>query len=82
MPLTRIFGALEERRQYVDGKRTYAFICTVGVDDVDETARRIEAAGGKVTMPKIEIPTVGWHIQFTDTESNDVNAMKYDDTAR
>ena len=77
-----IFGALEERRERVDGKPPYAFICTVGVDDVDATARRIEAAGGKITMPKTEIPTVGWLIQFTDTEGNVVNAMKYHYTAR
>ena len=75
------FGALEER-QHVDGRPIYAFICTVGVDDVDETARRIEAAGGTVTMPKTEIPTVGWLIQFTDTEGNVVSAMKYHESAR
>jgi len=33
-------------------------------------------------MPKTEIPTVGWLIQFTDTEGNVVSAMKYDETVR
>jgi predicted enzyme related to lactoylglutathione lyase len=33
-------------------------------------------------MPKTEIPTVGWLIQFTNREGNVVSAMKYDDTAR
>lgn len=33
---------------------------TVGVEDIDATLRMAEANGGKVIMPKDEIPTVGY----------------------
>lgn len=43
---------------------------TIGVTDLDGAIERIEQNGGKVTVPKIEIPNVGTMIYFRDTESN------------
>jgi predicted enzyme related to lactoylglutathione lyase len=44
--------------------------CTIGVDDIDAAAKAVVANGGKVVMPKCEIPTVGWLIKVQDPEGN------------
>lgn len=35
-------------------------------DDIDEDLQRIEAAGGRVLRPKMEIPSVGWWAPFQE----------------
>lgn len=49
---------------------TNAFVCTIQVDNFDEIAQKIEAAGGKVAMPKFAIPGMAWQGYFLDTEGN------------
>jgi predicted enzyme related to lactoylglutathione lyase len=49
---------------------TNAFTCTMDVEDFDATAKKIEAAGGKIAMPKMAIPGMAWQGYFLDTESN------------
>jgi len=71
-------GALQGRRQIVEGKPMHGFECTLGVDSIDDTILAIEANGGKIVMPKFYIPTVGTLIYFEDTEGNIVGAMQYD----
>jgi predicted enzyme related to lactoylglutathione lyase len=71
-------GALQGRREIVDGKPIYGFECSLGVDSIDETIAAIEANGGKIVMPKFHIPTVGTLIYFEDPEGNIVGAMQYD----
>ncbi|MEP6820371.1 MAG: VOC family protein [bacterium] len=73
-------GALQGRREVVAGKPTYGFECTLGVADVDETVKAVEASGGKIVMPKFHIPTVGTLIFFEDTEGNVVGAMQYEES--
>ena len=41
-------------------------------------AHRYVNGGGRMTMAKSPIPTVGVLIRFVDTEGNEVGAMKYD----
>ncbi len=36
----------------------------IGVKSVDEAAKKIEAAGGKIMAPKQEVPGYGWLIVF------------------
>jgi predicted enzyme related to lactoylglutathione lyase len=48
------------------------------VEDVDAIAKAVAANGGRLTMEKASIPTVGDLIYFEDTEGNVVGAMKYD----
>ena len=43
---------------------------TVSVPDVDEYSKKVEAAGGTILMPKMEIPGVGWMAACKDTEGN------------
>jgi predicted enzyme related to lactoylglutathione lyase len=48
------------------------------VGDVDAIAVTVAANGGKVTLQKSVIPTVGALIRFLDTEGDDIGAMKYE----
>ncbi len=54
------------------------FECTISVDDVDAIAAAVKKHGGKVTMEKSKIPTVGEVIYFDDPDGNRVGAMKYE----
>ncbi len=49
---------------------TNAFACTVQVESFDDTAIKIEAAGGRVAMPKFAIQGMAWQGYFLDTEGN------------
>ena len=40
------------------------------------------SAGGRVTVPKSVIPTVGALVRFLDPEGNDIGAMAYDSPPR
>ena len=40
------------------------------VESVDEYSKKIEALGGKVVVPKIEVPGIGWWALSLDTEGN------------
>lgn len=70
-------GAIQERRALVDGP-TLGFECTFGVDNIEETLRRVESAGGRVLMPPTEVPTVGHLLAFEDPGGNPVLAMQYE----
>lgn len=54
---------------------------TIGVPSVDEYIDKITAAGGKITVPKMAIPTVGWLAYFQDTEGNTFGIMEEDESA-
>ena len=44
----------------------------IGTDDIEATLARIEASGGKVLMPKTEIPMIGWFAIFNDPTGNEL----------
>ncbi len=75
-------GLLQERRELVKGVRMAGFECTIGVDDIDQTIRAIGANGGKIAMPKFNIPTVGTGVYFNDPEENVVGAMQYENPGK
>ena len=60
---------------------TNAFVCTVQVDNFDETAKKIKAAGGIVAMPKFAIPKMAWQGYFIDTEGNTFGVHQADENA-
>jgi predicted enzyme related to lactoylglutathione lyase len=45
-------------------------VLTVGVDSIDDSMKRVEAAGGTVVTPRTEIPGMGAFAYFKDTEGN------------
>jgi predicted enzyme related to lactoylglutathione lyase len=77
----KVLGAIQSRR-YNPGKRDLlGFECSINVDDVEATARAVEAAGGTILMRKTAIPHVGWIVKFSDTEGNLCCAVNYDSAA-
>ena len=69
-------GLMHKRREPVSGKGMTGFECTIGVTDIDETIRAIEANAGEIVMVKFHIPTVGTGVYFNDTEGNYVGALQ------
>jgi uncharacterized protein len=58
------------------------FVNTIDVPSVDDFAEKITAHGGKVVMPKMAIPGVGYLIYCQDTESNVFGIMQSDSSAQ
>lgn len=48
----------------------------IAVDDIKESMKNIESAGGKVLGEPMEIPGYGMYISFIDTENNRVSLME------
>lgn len=42
----------------------------IGVDSVEEYSKKVQNLGGKVKVPKTEVPGYGWFAICTDTENN------------
>lgn len=47
-----------------------AFVCTIGVDDVDEYISKVQDAGGSISLDKMDVPGVGWLVYCKDIEGN------------
>jgi predicted enzyme related to lactoylglutathione lyase len=48
----------------------------IAVDDIRESAKEVENAGGKVLGEPMEIPGIGQYVSFTDTEGNRVSLLQ------
>ena len=59
-----------------------AFVCTVGVGDLDAMVGSVVAAGGVIALPKMPIPTMGWLAYCKDTEGNLFGMMQMDANAK
>ncbi len=66
----------------VDLQAVNAFVCVVDVADSDAMAKRIPEAGGKIVVPKMPIPTVGWLAYAKDSEGNLFGFMQMDANAK
>lgn len=71
-----INGALTQRRGDIDGQAVIAFVNTIEVDDMAETQRRVEAAGGTQVVEPATVPGVGTVAYFKDTEGNILGALE------
>ncbi len=72
-----LIGALQHRKYSLTSEKVIGFECSISVENIDTTTQIVEKAGGKILMPKTEIPQVGWVIKFQDTEGNIVCAIQY-----
>ncbi len=64
------------------GQGTNAYVCTVQVDNFDDIASKIVAAGGVVAMPKFAFPGMAWQGYFLDTEGNTFGLHQTDKNAK
>jgi uncharacterized protein len=53
-----------------DGAPVSAYVCTIGVNSVDETMDKVIAAGGKEALPKFMIADMAWQAYCHDPEGN------------
>ncbi len=60
-----IGGGIMKRQMPDQGITNY-----IGVNSVDEYSKKVERAGGKVKVPKTEVPGFGWFAICLDTENN------------
>jgi len=77
-----INGGLIQRQGTVDGTAVIAYVCTIGVTNVDDTLARGLKLGGTVALPKMPIPGVGWLAYLKDTEGNIFGITHSDTDAR
>ena len=78
-----INGGLLPRRgaAAADGQPVNSFVCTVEVKSVDVALEEAVALGGKIALPKMPIPGVGWLAYLKDPDGNLLGTMQPDPTA-
>ena len=52
------------------GQAVNAFVCTIGVDNVDTYIDKVKNAGGTMAFDKMDVPGVGWLAYCKDPEGN------------
>ncbi len=65
-----IDGAIMSRPQPLADEGLGGYVCTIEVDDIGATERRVLSAGGQRHRDRQEIPGIGLHGYFKDTEGN------------
>jgi predicted enzyme related to lactoylglutathione lyase len=73
-----IQGLMHRRDEPRSGAGLNGVEPTFAVDDVAAVATAVEAHGGRITLARSVIPTVGALIRFLDPEGNDIGAMQYE----
>jgi hypothetical protein len=77
-----INGGLTRRRGSIDGQAVIAYVCTIDVPSIEESAKTISANGGSIVVPTMPVPGVGWLAYGKDTEGNIFGIMQSDPTAK
>jgi predicted enzyme related to lactoylglutathione lyase len=52
-------------------------VIVINVSSVDEYLRKVEKAGGKVVMPKVQVGEMGLYARVTDTEGNMIGLWQH-----
>lgn len=65
-----------------EGQAVNAYVCTVGIADLDGSIAKAQSLGGTIALPKMPIPGVGWLTYFKDTEGNIFGMMQRDLNAK
>jgi predicted enzyme related to lactoylglutathione lyase len=55
---------------------------TLGVGSLDQSMKDVESAGGKIVVPKMAVPGIGWLAYGVDTEGNQFGMMQHDPSAK
>ena len=54
---------------------------TIDVPDLDASVKKIEESGGKIALPKMPIPGIGWLAYAVDLDGNTFGIMQTDPSA-
>ena len=76
-----IDGAIMRRQGEATGDSPTAYLCTVGVESIDEYLEKVKQAGGLVLTPKMPIPGVGTFAYCRDTEGNQFGIIQPEEGA-
>lgn len=63
------------------GPSANAFVCTIGVDDLDAQLVRLLELNGTIALPKMAVPGVGWLAYGIDPDGNTFGMMQTDPNA-
>ena len=55
---------------------------TIDTKDIDKSIEKVTKNGGKITVPKMAVPGVGWMAYFADPQGNVFGLMQSDENAR
>ncbi|MDO5649744.1 MAG: VOC family protein [Gallicola sp.] len=79
-----INGALMKRqgKPVEKGQPLNGYVCTMGVEDYDETEKRILDHGGVVALEKHALPGMAWQGYYLDTEGNVFGIHQPDEQAK
>jgi predicted enzyme related to lactoylglutathione lyase len=76
-----INGAILQRQGPINGDAVIAYVCTIGVADIDATIANVREQGGTEALPKMAVPGIGWLAYFKDTEGNIFGILQPDQAA-
>jgi predicted enzyme related to lactoylglutathione lyase len=66
----------------VEGQPVNGFVCTVDVASVDETVAAAVGKGGRVAVPRMPVPGIGWLAYLKDPDGNIFGVMQNDAAAK
>ena len=61
---------------------TNAFVCSIQVENFDETSQLILQGGGQVALPKFAVPGRCWQGYFVDLDNNTFGIFEADENAK
>ncbi len=64
------------------GQAVNAFVCTIGVANLDESVDKARKAGAIISLPRMPVRGVGWLAYCQDTEGNVFGMMQEDRNAQ
>jgi predicted enzyme related to lactoylglutathione lyase len=62
--------------QKTDDPNTHHPSVVIAVDDINESVRHVEKAGGTILGEPTEIPGIGMYVSFIDTEGNRLSILQ------
>lgn len=67
-----INGGIVERKgpRPADNAPVFGYVCTMEVENYDESEKQILANGGSLALPKFALPGMAWQGCYKDTEGN------------
>jgi uncharacterized protein len=65
-----------------EGQAVSSFVSVIEVPSVDEWTKKIQAAGGKLALPKQSIPEMGYSAYFKDPDGNLFGIFQVDPGAK
>lgn len=79
-----IDGAIVRRKGQVPthNNPVSAFVCTIDVENLDESCKKVVENGGNIVVDKMPVSGVGWLSYGKDTEGNIFGIMQPDSKAK